>query len=106
MNDNGERRRWSGASRWLKSSYQASTIGFTLVLATVFGFGIGLGLDRLFHTGFDNELQVGWFTLGFTLLGIIAGFREMMRTVIRLSEDADTNADSPRDTSGDDGDDV
>jgi hypothetical protein len=29
-----------------------------------------------------------------------------MRTVIRLSEDADTNADSPRDTSGDDRNDV
>lgn len=91
MNDGKDRRRWAAASRWLRGGAQASTIGFTMVLATVFGFGIGLGLDRLFHTGFDNELGVGWFTMGFTLLGIIAGFRELMRAVIRLNEDEDRN---------------
>jgi F0F1-type ATP synthase assembly protein I len=79
----------SRAGRILRAGFQASTIGLTLVLATVVGFGIGLGLDRLFHTGFDNPLHVGWFTLVFTLLGIVAGFREMIRTVIRLSEDED-----------------
>lgn len=89
MSEGDERRRWANASRWLRGGMQASTIGFTMVLATVFGFGIGLGLDRLFHTGFDNELGVGWFTMLFTLLGIIAGFRELMRTVIRLNESAE-----------------
>jgi F0F1-type ATP synthase assembly protein I len=86
-----ERDRVSNAARWLRGGLQASTIGFTLVLATVVGFGMGLGLDRLFKTGFDNHLGVGWFTILFTLLGIIAGFREMMRAVIRLNEDADRN---------------
>ena len=75
--------------RWLRAGLQASTIGLTLVVATIIGFGMGLGLDRLFHTGFDNPLHIGWFTLLFTLLGIVAGFREMIRTVIRLSEGED-----------------
>jgi F0F1-type ATP synthase assembly protein I len=78
-------------ARFLRGGLQASTIGFTMVLATVFGFGFGLLLDRLFHTGFDNEWQVGWFTMLFTILGIIAGFRELMRAVIRLSGDDDRN---------------
>ena len=63
-----------------------------LVLSIVIGFGIGLGLDHLFHTRFDNSSPVGWFTVVFTLLGIIAGFREMIRTVIRISEDEDRSA--------------
>jgi F0F1-type ATP synthase assembly protein I len=83
--------RISSAGRFLRGGLQASMIGFTLVLATVIGFGFGLLLDRLFHTGFDNDWQVGWFTLLFTILGIIAGFREMVRTVIRLTEHEDRN---------------
>jgi F0F1-type ATP synthase assembly protein I len=83
--------RESGGPRWLRAGLQASTIGLTLVVSTVIGFAIGLGLDRLFHTGFDNEWQVGGFTLVFTLLGIAAGFREMIRTVIRLSENEERN---------------
>ena len=89
MSREGEPERGSRAARVLRAGFQARTIGLTLVLATVVGFGIGLGLDRRFHTGFDNPLHVGWLTLVFTLLGIVAGFREMIRTVIRLSEDED-----------------
>jgi len=91
MSPDGERDKGSRAARVLRAGLQASTIGLTLVLATVIGFGIGMGLDRLFHTGFDSPRHVGlgWLTLVFTLLGIIAGFREMIRTVIRLSEDED-----------------
>jgi len=82
--DQGER---GGAARWLRMGFQASTIGLVLVLSTVIGFGIGLLLDRAFHTGFDNPWHVGWLTLLFTLLGVAAGFREMIRTVIRISGD-------------------
>jgi F0F1-type ATP synthase assembly protein I len=91
MSPDGGRESGSRAARILRAGFQASTIGLTLVLATVVGFGIGLGLDRLFHTGFDNprHVGVGWLTLVFTLLGIVAGFREMIRTVIRLSKDED-----------------
>ena len=87
----GPSRPAGGGPRWLRAGIQASTIGLTLVIATIIGFGMGLGLDRLFHTGFDNPLHVGPFTLVFTLLGIAAGFREMIRTVIRLSENEDRN---------------
>src|SRR5262249_4376712 len=89
MSPKEERHRGSRAARVLRAGLQASTIGLTLVMATVIGFGIGLELDRLFHTGFGNPLHVGWLTLIFTLVGIVAGFREMIRTVIRLSEDED-----------------
>ena len=81
----------SGAARMLRAGMQAGTIGLTLVLATVVGFGIGLSLDRLFHTGLKNNLHAGWFTILFTIVGIIAGFREMIRTVIRLSGDDGQN---------------
>ena len=84
-----ERQPRGQGARWLRAGLQVSTIGLTLVFSTVIGFGIGLGLDHLFHTGFDKSMQVGWFTILFTLLGIIAGFREMIRTVIRLSDDED-----------------
>jgi F0F1-type ATP synthase assembly protein I len=91
MSPEGERGPRSRAARAMRAGLQASTIGLTLVLATVIGFGIGLGLDHLCHTGFDNprHVGVGWLTLLFTLLGVIAGFREMIRTVIRLSGDGD-----------------
>ena len=89
MSPEPEQNRVSRAARILRAGLQASTIGLTLVMATVIGFGIGLELDRLFHTGFDNPWHVGWLTLVFTLFGIAAGFREMIRTVIRLSEDED-----------------
>ena len=91
MNSPGERDPGSRAARALRAGFQASTIGLTLVLATVIGFGIGRGLDHVFHTGFDNpsHVGVGWLTLVFTVIGVIAGFREMIRTVIRLSGDGD-----------------
>ena len=89
MSPEGSRASGAGAGACCAPGFQASTIGLTLVLATVIGFGMGLGLDRLFHTGFDNPLAVGWLTLLFTLLGVVAGFREMIRTVIRISEDED-----------------
>jgi F0F1-type ATP synthase assembly protein I len=91
MSPESERERRGRAGRWLRAGLQASTIGLTLVVATVMGFGLGVGLDRLFHTGFDHGRGVGWWTIVCTLLGIVAGFREMIRTVIRLSENEDRN---------------
>jgi len=87
---NGQGRPGGGA-RWLRASLQASTIGITLIVASFIGFGFGLLLDRLFHTGFNQGRGVGWLTLLFSVLGVIAGFREMIRTVIRISEDEDRN---------------
>jgi F0F1-type ATP synthase assembly protein I len=87
MSPEEPRHRPEHGARWLRAGLQVSTVGLTLVLSIVIGFGIGLGLDHVFHTRFDPSSPVGWFTIVFTLLGIIAGFRELFRTVIRLSED-------------------
>ena len=46
-------------------------VGLLLPIATFVGFGMGYGLDRLFHTG--------WLRFVFLILGTIAGFIEMIR---------------------------
>jgi ATP synthase protein I len=65
----------------LKQLLQVSTIGINLVLATFVGLAIGYGLDSLFGTS-------PWLTFIFLLLGIIAGFREILR-VARKQEEND-----------------
>ncbi len=47
-----------------------STVGLTLVFATVIGLYIGLKLDKWLGTS-------PWFTAIFLLFGIIAGFRNL-----------------------------
>ena len=66
--------------KWMKKAGLASGIGITLVLATVMGGLMGYGLDRLLGTK-------PWMLIIFTILGIAAGFVEMIRMVIRLSKD-------------------
>ena len=48
-------------------------IGSALVLpiATLIGFGIGYGLDMLFHTG--------WLRFVFLVLGTVGGFIELIK---------------------------
>lgn len=50
----------------------ASSVGIHLVVSTFAGFLIGYGLDRLFHTS-------PWLTFIFLIIGIISGFRELLR---------------------------
>jgi ATP synthase protein I len=66
--------------RALRNAAQLSAIGLTLVLATVIGFGMGFLLDRWLGTR-------PWLMMLFTILGIVAGFVEMIRAVTRASED-------------------
>jgi ATP synthase protein I len=66
--------------KWMRKAGLASGIGITLVLATFLGGLMGYGLDRLLGTK-------PWLLILFTLLGIVAGFVEMFRIVIRLSKD-------------------
>ncbi len=47
-----------------------STVGITLVAATMIGFFAGRFLDRLFSTS-------PWLTIIFLILGIIAGFKNL-----------------------------
>lgn len=51
---------------------EASTVGLNLVLSTFIGLAIGYGLDSLFHSS-------PWLTIIFLIIGIITGFRELIR---------------------------
>ncbi len=59
-----------------------STVGLTMVFATVIGLYIGLKLDAWLGTS-------PWFTAFFLLLGIIAGFRNIFVYAKRSQEDLD-----------------
>lgn len=48
----------------------ASSMGISMVMATVIGLALGLWLDSLFETR-------PWLTLVFLVLGIVAGFRNL-----------------------------
>lgn len=50
----------------------ASSVGIQLVVSTFAGLAIGYGLDRLFGTS-------PWLTFIFLIIGIISGFRELLR---------------------------
>lgn len=52
-----------------------SQLAFVLPAATVVGWAIGVGLDRWLHTT--------WLYLPGLLVGILAGFVELIRTVMR-----------------------
>ena len=64
--------------QWLTQLGMASTVGITLVVATGIGYFFGSWLDA--RLGTDPYLM-----LLFTLLGVAAGFYEMLKLVIRLS---------------------
>lgn len=57
-----------------------STVGITLVAATVIGLYVGLWLDNRFGTS-------PWLTVVFLLLGIAAGFRNLFHYVKRSVQD-------------------
>jgi ATP synthase protein I len=56
-----------------KQFLQASSVGLNLVFSTFIGFAIGYGLDKLFVKTFP------WLTIIFLVLGIISGFRDLVR---------------------------
>ncbi len=61
----------------------ASTMGLSMVLATVLGLVFGYYLDRVFDTK-------PWLTMIFLILGIIAGFKNIfviMKRVQRMSRE-------------------
>jgi ATP synthase protein I len=51
-------------------------VGIQLVLSTFVGFGMGYFLDRFLGTS-------PWLTVIFLILGIFAGFRELLRVARR-----------------------
>lgn len=50
----------------------ASTVGLTLVISTFIGLAIGYFLDKFFGTK-------PWLTIIFLILGIISGFRDLIK---------------------------
>jgi ATP synthase protein I len=58
---------------------RASTVGLDLVIYTFVGLAIGYFLDKFFGTK-------PWLTLIFLILGIVAGFRNL----IRMAKDDDS----------------
>ena len=60
----------------LKQLLEASTVGIQLVLSTFVGFGMGYFLDKFLGTS-------PWLTAIFLILGIVAGFRELLRVARR-----------------------
>ena len=57
-----------------------STLGLTLVFSTFIGLAIGIALDKLFHTR-------PYLTIVFLVLGIVAGFVNLFRSVKRGDKD-------------------
>lgn len=65
---------------WMRAAGLASTAGIVLVVATAIGFLFGQWLDQKLGTD-------PWLMLLFTLMGIVAGFIEMIRILLRISEE-------------------
>jgi ATP synthase protein I len=72
----------SGEQNAWKALGELSTIGLTLVVATVLGLAGGYYLDRWLHTS-------PWLTLIGLLFGIAAGFVNLFRSVKRAERSID-----------------
>jgi ATP synthase protein I len=63
--------------RWIKELAYYGSVGLSMALAIFIGLGIGIYLDRYFHT-------TPWLTLIFMAIGIIAGFRNIALAVKKI----------------------
>lgn len=79
--------------RLIRSLGFLSSLGISMVAATIIGLAMGYYLDKWLETS-------PWFTLIFLLLGIIAGFRNLyILTQRELRRQKNTNndeSDSPK----------
>ena len=66
--------------KWIRKAGLASSIGLVLVFSIIIGWAFGSWLDGKLGTS-------PWFMLIFTLMGITAGFIEMIRIAVQLSKD-------------------
>ena len=74
-NNSGERDS-SGRTNWAQVANYAQ-LAFVFPAATVIGWLIGVGLDKWLHTT--------WIYIVGLILGIVAGFVELIRTVAKNS---------------------
>ncbi len=75
---------------FLRNLLEASTIGLNLVLATFIGLAMGYGLDYAMEKWFGWHTKP-WLTIIFLFLGIIAGFRELLRTAKKATNESQKN---------------
>jgi ATP synthase protein I len=61
-----------------KQLLEASAVGLNLVIATVIGGLIGYGLDYFADKWFHVKTSP-WLLFIFTIFGIIAGFRDLLK---------------------------
>jgi ATP synthase protein I len=71
---------------------EASTVGMNLVISTLVGGLIGYGLDYAMDKWFGIQ-TAPWLLFIFTIFGIIAGFRDLVR-IARRSDDQANKEDS------------
>jgi len=71
---------------------EASTVGMNLVISTLVGGLIGYGLDYAMDRWFGIQ-TAPWLLFIFTIFGIIAGFRDLVR-IARRSDDQANKEDS------------
>jgi ATP synthase protein I len=62
---------------------KAWTVGLNLVISTFVGLAIGYFLDKLFTVTFP------WLTIIFLMLGIVSGFRDLVRMAKRQDDGPD-----------------
>lgn len=76
-----------------KQLLQASTVGLNLVISTIVGLAIGYGLDYAMDKWFGIHTKP-WLTIIFLLLGIISGFRDLVRMAKKSDSDNDSGKKS------------
>jgi ATP synthase protein I len=70
--------------RFIRLMGVLSTVGITMVVATVIGYFIGVFLDKVFGTS-------PWLMIVFLLLGIAAGFKNLYdqtKKIIKIDEES------------------
>jgi ATP synthase protein I len=70
-----------------KQLLDASTVGLNLVISTVIGGAMGLGLDYAMDKWFGIHTSP-WLFIIFLLLGIISGFRDLVRMAKKSDNDS------------------
>ncbi len=68
----------------LKTIAELSTLGLTMVFATLIGLAIGVYLDKKLNAS-------PWLTILFLLIGIAAGFYKVIQVVIREARKKENN---------------
>jgi ATP synthase protein I len=71
----------------------ASTVGLNLVISTFVGLAMGWVLDNYVMEWFGLHTRP-WLTVIFLLLGIVSGFRDLVRMAKKSDNKSDKN-DSP-----------